>query len=106
MTEGHHDQRVANSRALTKKLEAAGWGLFFTWIGIALLAEGDIAVRHGKAQRIRRGEAACATRRSRVDLIASLLENRRDSNPGSSPRGRGLNPRIGRSAGRAGALGR
>ena len=39
MAESDHDQRVANRRALTKKLEAAGWGLFFIWIGIALLAD-------------------------------------------------------------------
>jgi len=39
MAESDHDQRVANRRGLTKKLEAAGWGLFFIWIGIALLAD-------------------------------------------------------------------
>ncbi len=39
MAESDDDRRVANTRALTKKLEAAGWGLFFIWIGIALLAD-------------------------------------------------------------------
>ncbi len=40
MAESDRDQRVdANRRASTKKLEAAGWGLFFIWIGIALLAD-------------------------------------------------------------------
>ncbi len=39
MAESDHDQRVANRRALTKKLEAAGWGVFFIWIGIALLTD-------------------------------------------------------------------
>ncbi len=39
MAESEHDQKVANRHALTKKLEAAVWGLFFIWIGIALLAD-------------------------------------------------------------------
>ena len=39
MADSDDDQRVANRRALSKKLEAAGWGLFFIWIGIALLAD-------------------------------------------------------------------
>lgn len=37
MTESDHDQGLANRRAVPKKLEAAGWGLFFIWIGLALL---------------------------------------------------------------------
>jgi hypothetical protein len=32
------DQTVASRRTLAKKLDAVGWGLFFIWIGVALLA--------------------------------------------------------------------
>ncbi len=39
MAESDYDQGVANRHALSKKLEAAAWGLFFIWIGIALLAD-------------------------------------------------------------------
>ncbi len=39
MVQSDDDQRATNRRALNKKLEAAGWGLFFVWIGIALLAD-------------------------------------------------------------------
>lgn len=38
MADRDHDQMAANRRALNRKLEAAGWGLFFIWIGIALFA--------------------------------------------------------------------
>ena len=34
----YQDQTAVNRRALAKKLESAGWALFFIWIGIALLA--------------------------------------------------------------------
>ena len=33
------DQSKRNIRALDKRLDAAGWGLFFVWMGIALLAD-------------------------------------------------------------------
>jgi hypothetical protein len=36
MVESDHDQMVVNRGALNRKLEAAGWGLVFIWIGIAL----------------------------------------------------------------------
>ncbi len=39
MTETDHDQGPASRHALNKKVEAAGWGLFFIWIGVALLAD-------------------------------------------------------------------
>ena len=38
MEERNHDQRSTNGHVLNKKLDAAGWGLFFIWIGIALFA--------------------------------------------------------------------
>jgi hypothetical protein len=38
MEERNHDQRLTNRNVLHKKLDAAGWGLFFIWIGIALFA--------------------------------------------------------------------
>ncbi|HZD59355.1 MAG TPA: hypothetical protein VE439_02735 [Anaerolineae bacterium] len=38
MAAGDRNQTVANKRALGKKLEAVGWGLFFIWVGIALIA--------------------------------------------------------------------
>ena len=36
MIDSYHDQMAVNRSALNRKLEAAGWGLFFIWIGIAL----------------------------------------------------------------------
>jgi hypothetical protein len=36
---GNRDQSTTDRRALDKKLEAIGWGLFFIWIGIALIAD-------------------------------------------------------------------
>jgi hypothetical protein len=33
------NQRVTNRQGLHKRLDAAGWGLFFVWIGIALFAD-------------------------------------------------------------------
>lgn len=33
------DQMAENRRALNRKLEAAGWGLFFIWTGIAFLGD-------------------------------------------------------------------
>lgn len=38
MKENNHDQSLTNKQVLHKKLDAAGWGLFFIWIGIALIA--------------------------------------------------------------------
>ncbi len=38
MDERNHDQRSTIRHILNKKLDAAGWGLFFIWIGIALFA--------------------------------------------------------------------
>jgi hypothetical protein len=38
MEEGNHDRRLTNRHNLHRKLDAAGWGLFFIWIGIALVA--------------------------------------------------------------------
>jgi hypothetical protein len=38
MEERNDDQRLMNRNVLNGKLEAAGWGLFFIWAGIALLA--------------------------------------------------------------------
>jgi hypothetical protein len=39
MEERNHDQRLANTKVLHKKLDATGWGLFFVWIGIAFVAD-------------------------------------------------------------------
>jgi hypothetical protein len=39
MAENGHDQMGENTRTLLKKLDAVGWGVFFIWIGIALLAD-------------------------------------------------------------------
>jgi len=36
MTDRNPDQTTVNRRALNRKLEATGWGLFFIWMGIAL----------------------------------------------------------------------
>ena len=38
MADRYHDQTAVNRRALHKKLEAAGWALFFIWVGVALFA--------------------------------------------------------------------
>jgi len=38
MIDRHDDQTGLNRRTLHGKLEAAGWGLFFIWMGIALFA--------------------------------------------------------------------
>jgi hypothetical protein len=37
MAASTEDQTVARRRTLAKKLDAAAWGLFFIWIGVALL---------------------------------------------------------------------
>ncbi len=34
-----NESRVINSRTLEKKIDAAGWGLFFIWVGAALLMD-------------------------------------------------------------------
>jgi hypothetical protein len=39
MEERNHDQKLTSRHVLHKKLDAAGWGLFFIWIGIALFAK-------------------------------------------------------------------
>jgi hypothetical protein len=36
MADSEHNQMAVNRRVLNRKLEAAGWGLFFIWMGIAL----------------------------------------------------------------------
>ena len=36
MADSNHDQGLTNRYVLNKKLDAASWGLFFIWIGIAL----------------------------------------------------------------------
>ena len=38
MEERNHNQKLMNRNVLHKKLNAAGWGLFFIWIGVALFA--------------------------------------------------------------------
>jgi len=38
MAERYQDQMALDRRALDKKLETVGWGLFFIWIGTALFA--------------------------------------------------------------------
>ncbi len=38
MEERNHDQKLTSKHVLHKKLDAAGWGLFFIWVGIALVA--------------------------------------------------------------------
>jgi hypothetical protein len=38
MEEKNKKQILMNNRVLRKKLDTAGWGLFFIWIGIALFA--------------------------------------------------------------------
>ncbi|HJW26731.1 MAG TPA: hypothetical protein VJ576_17670 [Rhodocyclaceae bacterium] len=39
MAKNEHDQTADSTRALAKKVDAIGWGLFFIWIGIAFLAD-------------------------------------------------------------------
>lgn len=34
----HGGARIEDKRTLARRLDGAGWGLFFAWIGIALLA--------------------------------------------------------------------
>ena len=36
MAESNLDESLTNRHALSKKLEAAAWGLFFIWMGIAV----------------------------------------------------------------------
>ena len=38
MKETNSEQRLTNTTVLNKKLDAAGWGLFYIWMGIALVA--------------------------------------------------------------------
>jgi hypothetical protein len=38
MKEKNNEQRLTNATALNQKLDAAGWGIFFIWMGIALAA--------------------------------------------------------------------
>lgn len=38
MANSERDQAMDTTRALVKKLDAVGWGIFFVWIGIAFLA--------------------------------------------------------------------
>jgi hypothetical protein len=38
LEERNHDQKLTSRHVLHKKLDAAGWGLFFIWVGIALFA--------------------------------------------------------------------
>lgn len=38
MAEHESAQNVENTRALIKKLDAVGWGVFFIWMGTAFLA--------------------------------------------------------------------
>ncbi len=38
MDERDNDQRLTNRKILRRRLDAAGWGLFFIWIGIAFAA--------------------------------------------------------------------
>jgi hypothetical protein len=38
MEERNHGQKLTSKHVLHEKLDAAGWGLFFIWIGIALVA--------------------------------------------------------------------
>lgn len=37
--ENQVDSKTISTAELTRKLDAAGWGLFFLWMGIALLAD-------------------------------------------------------------------
>jgi hypothetical protein len=38
MADTEHDRMAAQRPVIARRLDAAGWGLFFIWIGIALLA--------------------------------------------------------------------
>ncbi len=38
MSDEIHGRTTESKRALAKKLDAAGWGLFFVWVGITFLA--------------------------------------------------------------------
>jgi hypothetical protein len=38
MVDKNHNPRSSNNSLLRKKLDTAGWGLFFIWTGIAALA--------------------------------------------------------------------
>jgi hypothetical protein len=38
MEERNHDQMLTNRHVLHKKVDAASWGLFFIWVGVALIA--------------------------------------------------------------------
>jgi hypothetical protein len=38
MEERNHDQMLKSKHVLHKKLDAASWGLFFIWVGIAFIA--------------------------------------------------------------------
>lgn len=35
----HQERKTESSKELHRKLDAVGWGLFFIWIGIALLTD-------------------------------------------------------------------
>jgi hypothetical protein len=39
MEERNHDQKLTSRHVLHKKLDAASWGLFFIWVGIASVAD-------------------------------------------------------------------
>ncbi len=39
MADSEHDSTPETKRALAKKVDAVGWGLFLVWIGIAFLAD-------------------------------------------------------------------
>lgn len=38
-TNNHQERKTAPRENLHRKLDAVGWGLFFIWIGIAILAD-------------------------------------------------------------------
>ncbi len=38
MANSERDQAMDSTRALVRKLEGVGWGIFFIWLGIAFLA--------------------------------------------------------------------
>ncbi len=39
MATNAYDQKVPDRRELRRKLEAAGWGVFFVWIGVAVFLD-------------------------------------------------------------------
>lgn len=41
---GNHDLTIETGQGLTRMLDAIGWGVFFIWVGIALLANAGWAV--------------------------------------------------------------